>query len=57
MAMILRLQKEKSEIEIEARQYKRMTEEKSVYDLEEMEILKGDNCQERNGELLFGERT
>jgi Zein-binding len=40
MAMILRLQKEKSEIEIETRQYRRMTEEKSVYDLQEMEILK-----------------
>ncbi|KAI0492746.1 hypothetical protein KFK09_027022 [Dendrobium nobile] len=40
MAMILRLQKEKAEIGMEARQYKRMVEEKSAYDEEEMEILK-----------------
>ncbi|KAJ4841745.1 hypothetical protein Tsubulata_003031 [Turnera subulata] len=40
MAMILRLQEEKSLIEMEARQYQRMKEEKSAYDLEEMSILK-----------------
>ncbi|XP_020577922.1 myosin-binding protein 2-like [Phalaenopsis equestris] len=40
MAMILRLQKEKAEIGMEARQYQRMVEEKSAYDEEEMEILK-----------------
>lgn len=40
MAMILRLQEEKASIEMESRQYKRMIEEKSAYDLEEMNILK-----------------
>ncbi|CAK7328455.1 unnamed protein product [Dovyalis caffra] len=40
MAMILRLQKEKASIEMEARQYQRMIEEKSAYDFEEMNILK-----------------
>ncbi|XP_051133246.1 uncharacterized protein LOC127252904 [Andrographis paniculata] len=40
MAMILRLQEEKAAIEMEARQYQRILEEKSVYDAEEMTILK-----------------
>lgn len=40
MAMILRLQEEKATIEMEARQYQRMIEEKSAYDAEEMNILK-----------------
>ncbi|MCL7027544.1 hypothetical protein MKW94_022700 [Papaver nudicaule] len=40
MAMILRLQEEKASIEMEARQYQRMIEEKSAYDAEEMTILK-----------------
>lgn len=40
MAMILRLQKEKAEIGMEARQYRQMVEEKSAHDEEEMEILK-----------------
>ncbi|KAI3915602.1 hypothetical protein MKX01_015427 [Papaver californicum] len=40
MAMILRLQEEKASIEMEARQYQRMIEEKSAYDAEEMAILK-----------------
>ncbi|KAL0376923.1 UNVERIFIED_CONTAM: putative myosin-binding protein 5 [Sesamum calycinum] len=40
MAMILRLQEEKASIEMEARQYQRMIEEKSFYDAEEMDILK-----------------
>ncbi|KAL0388216.1 UNVERIFIED_CONTAM: putative myosin-binding protein 5 [Sesamum radiatum] len=40
MAMILRLQEEKAFIEMEARQYQRMIEEKSFYDAEEMDILK-----------------
>lgn len=40
MAMILRLQKEKAVIEMESRQYRRMIEEKSSYDEEEMEVLK-----------------
>lgn len=40
MAMILRLQEEKGLIEMEARQYQRMNEEKSEYDAEEMNILK-----------------
>ncbi|XP_037492598.1 myosin-binding protein 7 isoform X1 [Jatropha curcas] len=40
MAMILRLQEEKALIEMEARQYQRMIEEKSAYDFEEMSILK-----------------
>ncbi|KAK2987231.1 hypothetical protein RJ640_022263 [Escallonia rubra] len=40
MAMILRLQEEKASIEMEARQYHRMVEEKTAYDAEEMNILK-----------------
>lgn len=40
MAMILRLQEEKASIEMEARQYQRMIEEKAAYDAEEMNILK-----------------
>ncbi|KAL5851511.1 hypothetical protein ACOSQ3_006629 [Xanthoceras sorbifolium] len=40
MAMILRLQEEKASIEMEARQFQRMVEEKSAYDAEEMNILK-----------------
>ncbi|ONK58404.1 uncharacterized protein A4U43_C09F12050 [Asparagus officinalis] len=40
MAMILRLQSEKAAVQMEARQYQRMIEEKSAYDGEEMEILK-----------------
>lgn len=40
MAMILRLQEEKASIEMEARQYQRMIEEKSAFDAEEMSILK-----------------
>ncbi|KAI5650634.1 hypothetical protein M9H77_36639 [Catharanthus roseus] len=40
MAMIQRLQEEKAAIEMESRQYKRLIEEKSAYDAEEMNILK-----------------
>ncbi|KAJ8749625.1 hypothetical protein K2173_026274 [Erythroxylum novogranatense] len=40
MAMILRLQEEKSSIAMEVRQYERMIEEKFAYDEEEMNILK-----------------
>ncbi|GLU08699.1 hypothetical protein SLE2022_255960 [Rubroshorea leprosula] len=40
MAMILRLQEEKASVEMEARQYYRMIEEKAAYDAEEMNILK-----------------
>ncbi|XVF32196.1 hypothetical protein REPUB_Repub17cG0061200 [Reevesia pubescens] len=40
MAMILRLQEDKSSIEMEARQYQRMIEEKFAYDEEEMDIIK-----------------
>ncbi|XP_023528192.1 uncharacterized protein LOC111791180 isoform X2 [Cucurbita pepo subsp. pepo] len=40
MAMILRLQEEKAKIEMEARQYQRLIEEKTAYDAEEMSILK-----------------
>ncbi|XP_020112282.1 uncharacterized protein LOC109726866 [Ananas comosus] len=40
MAMMQRLHKEKAAVEIEARQYRRMVEEKSAYDGEEMATLK-----------------
>lgn len=40
MAMICRLQEDKASIEIEARQYQRMIEEKFAYDEEEIDILK-----------------
>ncbi|CAM8998048.1 unnamed protein product [Rhodiola kirilowii] len=39
MGMILRLQEEKASIEMQARQYQRMIEEKSAYDAEEMNLL------------------
>lgn len=40
MAMILRLQEDKASIEMEARHYHRLIEEKYAYDEEEMNILK-----------------
>ncbi|GMY33912.1 probable myosin-binding protein 6 [Fagus crenata] len=40
MAMISRLQQNKASVEMEARQYQRMIEEKFAYDEEEMNILK-----------------
>ncbi|XVF72242.1 hypothetical protein PTKIN_Ptkin12aG0104800 [Pterospermum kingtungense] len=40
LAMILRLQEDKASIEMEAKQYQRMIEEKFAYDEEEMNILK-----------------
>lgn len=40
LAMILRLQEEKASIEMQARQYQRIIEEKTAYDAEEMDILK-----------------
>ncbi|XVE78087.1 hypothetical protein DITRI_Ditri13aG0115800 [Diplodiscus trichospermus] len=40
MAMILRIQEDKASVEMEARQYQRMIEEKFAYDEEEMNILK-----------------
>lgn len=40
LGMILRLQEEKASIEMQARQYQRMIEEKSAFDAEEMSILK-----------------
>ncbi|XP_023634562.1 uncharacterized protein LOC17879684 isoform X2 [Capsella rubella] len=40
LGMILRLQEEKASVEMEARQYQRMIEEKSAFDAEEMSILK-----------------
>ncbi|XP_044503545.1 myosin-binding protein 3-like isoform X1 [Mangifera indica] len=40
MAMILRLQADKASIEMEARQYERMIEEKFEYEEEEMNIMK-----------------
>lgn len=40
MAMIARLQEEKAAIQMEARQYKRMAEEKALYDQEAMDMLK-----------------
>ncbi|KAM0944165.1 putative GTD-binding domain-containing protein [Dioscorea sansibarensis] len=56
MAMILRLQEEKAAIEMEARQYHRMSEEKSAYDEEEMEILKEIIVRrEREKHVLEGE--
>ncbi|CAM6034192.1 unnamed protein product, partial [Sphagnum compactum] len=40
MAMITRLQEEKALVQMEARQFQRMVEEKTAYDQEAMEILK-----------------
>lgn len=40
MAMISRLQEDKASVEIEARQYQRMIEEKFAYDEEELDVLK-----------------
>ncbi|KAK4778230.1 hypothetical protein SAY87_018417 [Trapa incisa] len=39
MAMILRIQEEKASIEMESRQFQRMVEEKSAFDVEEMNIM------------------
>lgn len=55
MAMILRLQADKASIEMEARQYQRMIEEKSAYDAEEMNILK-EILLRRERERLFLEK-
>ncbi|KAH7682915.1 GTD-binding domain-containing protein [Dioscorea alata] len=56
MAMIVRLQEEKAAIEMEARQYRRMSEEKSAYDEEEMDILKEIIVRrEREKHVLEGE--
>ncbi|KAL3620023.1 hypothetical protein CASFOL_034935 [Castilleja foliolosa] len=55
MAMILRLQEEKASIEMEARQYQRILEEKSTYDAEEMNILK-EILVRREKEKLFLEK-
>ncbi|CAA2978141.1 Hypothetical predicted protein [Olea europaea subsp. europaea] len=55
MAMILRLQEEKASIEMEARQYQRILEEKSAYDAEEMDILK-EIMVRREREKLFLEK-
>lgn len=40
IAMVLCLQEKMASVEMEARQYKRIIEEKSSYDVEEMNILK-----------------
>ncbi|XP_039125619.1 uncharacterized protein LOC120261703 [Dioscorea cayenensis subsp. rotundata] len=56
MAMIVRLQEEKAAIVMEARQYRRMSEEKSAYDEEEMDILKEIIVRrEREKHVLEGE--
>lgn len=55
MAMILRLQEEKAFIEMQARQYQRMIEEKSAYDAEEMSILK-EILLRREREILYLEK-
>ncbi|XP_039050916.1 myosin-binding protein 3-like [Hibiscus syriacus] len=55
MAMILRLQEEKAAIEMEAKQYQRMIEEKAAFDAEEMNILK-EILLRREREKLFLEK-
>ncbi|CAH9080114.1 unnamed protein product [Cuscuta europaea] len=55
MAMISRLQEEKAFIEMEARQYQRVIEEKSAYEENEMAILK-EILVRRETEKLFLER-
>ncbi|RAL44566.1 hypothetical protein DM860_003325 [Cuscuta australis] len=55
MSMIARLQEEKALIEMEARQYQRIYEEKSAYDAEEMNILK-EILVRREREKLFLEK-
>ncbi|XP_057786398.1 uncharacterized protein LOC131003862 isoform X2 [Salvia miltiorrhiza] len=55
MAMILRLQKDKASVEMEARQYQRIIEEKSAYDDEEMDILQ-EILMRREKEKLFLEK-
>ncbi|KAM7264037.1 hypothetical protein ACFE04_001720 [Oxalis oulophora] len=39
MSMILRLQREKAEIQMEARQFKRFSEEKMIHDQQELQVL------------------
>ncbi|KAK8518553.1 hypothetical protein V6N12_017699 [Hibiscus sabdariffa] len=55
MAMILRLQEEKAAIEMEAKQYLRIIEEKTAFDAEEMNILK-EILLRREREKLFLEK-
>ncbi|XP_047983717.1 uncharacterized protein LOC125224367 [Salvia hispanica] len=55
MAMILRLQNDKASVEMEARQYQRIIEEKSAYDGEEMDIVQ-EILMRREKEKLFLER-
>ncbi|KAK8599698.1 hypothetical protein V6N13_060478 [Hibiscus sabdariffa] len=55
MAMILRLQEEKASLEMEAKQYLRMIEEKTAFDAEEMNILK-EILLRREREKLFLEK-
>ncbi|XP_042050598.1 uncharacterized protein LOC121795982 [Salvia splendens] len=55
MAMIFRLQEEKASIEMEARQYQRIIEEKSAYDDEEMDIIQ-EILMRREKEKLFLEK-
>ncbi|XP_039037797.1 myosin-binding protein 3-like [Hibiscus syriacus] len=55
MAMILRLQEEKAAMEMEAKQYQRMIEEKAAFDAEEMNILK-EILLRREREKLFLEK-
>ncbi|KAG6432095.1 hypothetical protein SASPL_103668 [Salvia splendens] len=55
MAMILRLQKDKASVEMEARQYQRVIEEKSAYDGEEMDIVQ-EILMRREKEKLVLER-
>ncbi|MCO5585562.1 hypothetical protein L7F22_039496 [Adiantum nelumboides] len=55
MAMILRLQEEKSALQMEADHYQRMAEEKALHDEHAIQLLEEDLCRKENERLLLEE--
>ncbi|MCO5585647.1 hypothetical protein L7F22_039582 [Adiantum nelumboides] len=55
MAMILRLQEEKSALQMEADHYQRMAEEKALHDEHAIQLLEEDLCRKDNERLLLEE--
>eukprot|EP00250_Pteridium_aquilinum_P021202 c25053_g1_i2 orf=665-2650(+) len=55
MAMILRLQEEKSALQMEAAHYQRMVEEKALHDEHAIQLLEEDLCQKESERLFLEE--
>ncbi|KAI5059131.1 hypothetical protein GOP47_0025450 [Adiantum capillus-veneris] len=55
MAMILRLQEEKSALQMEADHYQRMSEEKALHDEHAIQLLEEDLCRKENERLVLEE--